>query len=64
MDNKTFNEVLSVGTLTWEQKNPIGYLYYPAQDEVNLETATKKKTQKVVRRKILARKKTRTKNGA
>ena len=32
MDKKAFNRVVSAGELTWEQKNPIGFIYFPSNN--------------------------------
>jgi hypothetical protein len=33
MDQKAFIKVMSAGALTWEEKNPIGYVFYPSQSQ-------------------------------
>ncbi len=29
MNKEAFNRVVAAGSLTWEQKNPINFVYYP-----------------------------------
>jgi hypothetical protein len=31
MEQTAFNKVMSAGTLSWEEKNPIGYVFYPSE---------------------------------
>ena len=33
MNKEAFNRVIIAGSLTWEQKNPINFVYYPLERE-------------------------------